>query len=122
MKRLLVLRDAEQEMAIRQLMASHRIEVSESEVNFLDEASLWVRDEDYPRATELLEDQVTSDARERRLESKREWTEHWGGSYVRWFLRAMTAHPQRIFRLILLILIVWLVALSPLWTALRSRW
>jgi hypothetical protein len=121
MKRLLVLTSNEQQRAIRELLELHGIEVLESESNFLDQASFWVKDEDYSKAKELVDARAAFDGREARLKVEREWRQRWGASYVRWFTGTIRENPWRVVRLILLIVLLWLFLLYPLWTSLRPR-
>ncbi|MFN0317220.1 MAG: hypothetical protein ACKVQA_19540 [Burkholderiales bacterium] len=121
MKRLLILTNYKQEAAIKELMISHGIEVSESESSFLDQTSLWVKDEDYPKARELVEARVALDGIEAHRKFTDERKEQWGGSNWRWFFAAIKKKPLLlIFKIILLITLLWIFLLVPIWTIFRG--
>jgi len=105
MKRLLVLTDSQQENPIKALLDSNGITYRQTEPGFFDRASIWVIDSDYPKARELLEEQILVDEKLAKIQFNEEWITKWNGSYIYWFLGSILEDPLRLFKLILLVVL-----------------
>lgn len=77
--------------------------------------AIWVGDEDYPRAREILERQAAEYAASARAERNAEWRREHGGSYARWLWhRLRHASADDLLRALLLLVLVGLMLLYPL--------
>ncbi|HEX6829111.1 MAG TPA: DUF6164 family protein [Burkholderiales bacterium] len=122
MKRLIALSllEARQLDELRALLYAHGIEFSETPPSLISSGSIWVREHDFERSKELLEQESAAFAARAREAWQREWWEEHRASHVRWLLARLRANPgEMILALGLLAFFVWLLVFSPLLYLLR---
>jgi hypothetical protein len=117
MKRLVGLSqlEAKQHEELLELLRSHDIEHRETPPSLLSFGSIWVREEDFVRARELLRQESAAFAAQARELWQREWREQYRGSYGRWFLARLRTNPAEfLLALLLLAFFLWLALVYPL--------
>jgi hypothetical protein len=88
----------------------------ETQTHLFSFGAIWVLEEDFPRATEILRTESKAYAARAREEWEREWQNEYRGSFTRWFIHRLWRSPTGMLgRVILLALAVWFFALYPLW-------
>ena len=123
MKRLVDLGQLEkaQHEELSQLLKNSNIITHESESTFFDFGAIWVRDEDFGQAKEILRKEATSFSARARETWERQWQSRYGGSYLRWFGERLAQRPIRTsLQLLLLLALIWLFVWYPLMYVLRS--
>jgi hypothetical protein len=87
----------------------------------MDNGAIWVQDDDFPRATEVLRTESTVYAVRARSKWEREWKTEYTGSFVRWFAHRLFRSPVgTIIRVVVLVLMVIAFILYPLWHVVRA--
>src|SRR5512134_1715233 len=122
MKRLIGLGQIEsgQLEELRELLKAHGIEYSESPQSLISFGSIWVRDEDFQRSKELLEQESAAFAARARKTWEQEWREGHHSSYARWLIARLRANPgEMILALLLFAFFVGLLVVYPLAYLLR---
>lgn len=118
MKRLVSLPlDPRQEEELLRLLNEAGIDYKETRTpaRFIAGDAIWVADEDYPRAREILEREARRFAEAARARWNAEWEKEHGRSYARWLWhRARATSPEAWFKALLLIALVALMLLYPL--------
>lgn len=107
----------EQEQEILRLLDGAGIAHKEtrSTSRFFGSDAIWVAEEDYARARQIVDREAAEYAAAARAEWNAEWRREHGGSYARWLwsrLRGTT--PEALMRALLLILLVAVMLLYPL--------
>lgn len=123
MKRLVGLGQLEagQLEELRELLKARGIEFSETPPSLISFGSLWVPDEDFARAKELLEQESTTFAARARETWEQEWRGVHQGSYLRWLFARLRANPgEMLLALLLFAFFVGLFGVYPL--AYLLRW
>ncbi|MFY9316981.1 MAG: hypothetical protein WAO95_15665 [Burkholderiales bacterium] len=122
MKRLVdtrYLEDAQYD-ELMSLLRRARIPVHETRTHLLSFGALWVPDESFDRAREILRNESTAFAARARQEWEREWELQHRGSALRWFAYRLLSDPMEVLlRVLLLALILGAFLLYPLWVILR---
>jgi hypothetical protein len=117
MKRLVGLSQLEdkQHEELLELLRSHGIEHRETPPSLLSFGAIWVRNEDFALARELLRQESAAFAAQARELWQREWHEQYRGSYGRWFLARLRTNPAEfLLALLLLGFFLWLAFVYPL--------
>lgn len=118
MKRLVGLPlDERQENEIMRLLAEAGIPYREARSPFrlLGADAIWVSDEDYPRASAILETEAKAYTEMARAEWNAEWVNEHKGSYLLWlWSRVRRASIDDIVKVLFLIALVGVMLLYPL--------
>jgi hypothetical protein len=117
MKRLVDLRDLEpgQYKELTHMLRREGIFLHETTTNFMAYGAIWVRDDDFPRAIELLRGESASYAARARAKWEREWRIEYKSSYARWLAQKFFHSPLgMIAQIVLLLLVLWLFVLLPI--------
>lgn len=118
MKRLVPLPlDPEQHEDLARVLDEARIDWREvkSPSRLFSSDAIWVADEDFVRARELLRQQSEAFAAKRRSEWQAEWTSEHAESYARWLWRRMRENPAGLLlKLAALIVLAGLLLLFPM--------
>ncbi|HSD61396.1 MAG TPA: DUF6164 family protein, partial [Burkholderiales bacterium] len=97
------------------LLNTHGIEYSETPPSLISFGSVWVRDEDFQRAKELLAQESAAFAARARDAWGREWRELHRASYARWLVARLRTQPgEMLLALLLLAFFVGLLVVYPL--------
>jgi len=89
--------------------------VARSKSRLFGSDAIWVAEEDYPRAKQILDREAADYAAAARESWQAEWHREHGGSYARWlWSRLRRATPEDFVRALLLIALVSLMLLYPL--------
>src|ERR1044071_6178421 len=75
------------------LLHQERIRFHETQTHFMDNGAIWVQDNDFPRATEILRTESTVYGVRTRSKWEREWKTEYKGSFVRWFAHRLFRSP-----------------------------
>jgi hypothetical protein len=122
MKRLVDLHHLadEQYDELTRLLREARIHVHETRTHLLSFGALWVQDEDFARAREVLRTESKAYALRAREAWEREWELQHRGSALRWFAYRLLSNPGEVLlRVLLLALTVGAFVGYPLWIILR---
>jgi hypothetical protein len=118
MKRLVALPlEPEQEREILRLLDEAGIAHKEtrSRSRLFGSDAIWVSEQDYLRAREIVDSEAAEYAAAARAEWNAEWRREHGGSYARWLWnRLRRTTPEALVRALVLILLVGLMLLYPL--------
>ena len=118
MKRLVALPlEPEQEREILCLLDEAGIAHKEtrSRSRLFGSDAIWVSEQDYLRAREIVDSEAAEYAAAARAEWNAEWRREHGGSYARWLWnRLRRTTPEALVRALVLILLVGLMLLYPL--------
>ncbi len=118
MKRLVGLPlEPRQEQEILGLLEEARIDyrVTRTPAAFVGGDAIWVPDEDYPRAKQLLDEEARSFAASAREEWNAEWQAEHKGAYLLWLWnRLRRTPPETLLRALLLIAVLALTLFYPL--------
>jgi len=107
--------ESDQLAELRALLDSHGIRFSETPPTLLGFGSIWVEDEDFPRARELLRQESATFAAQARAQWEQEWREIHKGSHARWILGRLIQRPGEFFlALLLLAFFLGLLVVYPL--------
>lgn len=123
MKRLVGLAQLEPEQLdeLRALLHSHGIAFSETPPTLLSFGAIWVEEEDFLPARELLRQESATFAARARAQWEQEWREVHKGSHGRWFLARLLHHPAEfLLALALLMFFVALLVVYPLFYLARG--
>ena len=123
MKRLVDLSDLAngQYKELIHLLGVERISVHETKSHFMDYAAIWVSDDDFPRAREMLRKEALAFSVRARAKWERQWHVEHKGSTVRWFAHRLFRSPAgTITRVLLLVVMVGLFVFYPLWHVVRA--
>jgi len=102
------------------LLRQAGIHVHETHTHLLSFGALWVRDEDFSRAREILRTESTAYATRARAAWEREWEIQHRGSRLRWFAYRLLSDPGEVLlRVLLLALTAGAFVLYPIWYVLR---
>ena len=103
------------------LLRQERIRFHETQTHFMDNGAIWVQDEDFPRATEVLRTESTVYGARARSKWEREWQTEYKSSSIRWFAHRLFRSPVgTIVQVLLLVLMVAAFVLYPLWHVVRA--
>lgn len=122
MKRLVDTRHLadEQYGELTALLRQAGIHVHETHTHLFSFGALWVMDQDFERAREILRGESRAYAARAREEWEREWALQHRGSALRWFAYRLLSSPgEMLLRVLLLALAVGAFVLYPLWFILR---
>ena len=122
MKRLVDARHLaeEQHEELRSLLEQARIPVHETPTRLFAFGALWVPEEDFGRAQEILRAESKAYAASARETWEREWELQHGGSALRWLAYRVLSDPlEMLLRLLLLALAAGAFVGFPLWVVLR---
>ena len=87
----------------------------------MDNGAIWVADEDFPHAKDVLRAQATVFAAGAKAKWERQWRTEHKGSTVRWFMHRLFRSPVgMVVRLVLLTLMVAAFVIYPLWHVVRA--
>ena len=87
----------------------------------MDYGALWVRDEDFLRAREILRTESALYAARARAKWERQWRTEYKNSTLRWFAyRSFRSPAGTIVRVFLLTLMVSAFVVYPLWHVVRK--
>lgn len=117
MKRLVGLAQLEpnQLEELRALLRADGIEFTETPPSLISFGSIWVADEQFPRAREILQQESAVFAARAREIWLREWREEHRRSYLRWLLARLRGNPAEvILAFLLLAFFVGLAVVYPL--------
>lgn len=118
MKRLVALPlEPEQEREILRLLDEAGIAHKEtrSKSRLFGSDAIWVSEQDYLRAREIVDKEAAQYAAAARAEWNAEWRREHGGSYARWlWSRLRRTTPEALVRALVLILLVGLMLFYPL--------
>jgi hypothetical protein len=110
----------EQHKELTSLLRDARIHVHETHTHLLSFGALWVMDQDFDRAREILRTESKAYAARAREDWEREWQLQHRGSALRWFAYRLLSDPLEVLlRALLLALAVGAFLLYPLWVILR---
>jgi hypothetical protein len=113
--------ELEQLEELRALLNSHGIGFSETPPTLLSSGAIWVEEEDFLRARELLRQESAAVSARARAQWDQEWREVHKGSHGRWFLARLLHHPAEfLLALALLIFFVGLLVFYPLYYLARG--
>jgi hypothetical protein len=105
----------EQYVELTGLLRKAGIQFHETQTHLFSFGALWVLDEDFPRATEILRTESQAYAARAREEWEREWQMEYRGSFLRWFIHRLWRSPSGMLaRIVLLALALWVFVLWPL--------
>jgi hypothetical protein len=105
---------------VMSLLREARIHVHETRTHLLSFGALWVLDEDFERAREILRTESKAYAARAREDWEREWALQHRGSALRWFAYRLLSDPMEVLlRALLLALAVGALLIYPLWVILR---
>ena len=122
MKRLVGLGQLEagQLEELRELLRSRGVEFSETPPGLVSLGAIWVPDEDFERAKELLEQEAAAFAAQARETWQQEWRGEHRGSWARWLFARLRARPaEMLLALLLFAFFVGLFVAYPLAYLLR---
>jgi hypothetical protein len=112
--------EAEQYDELQSLLRQASIPVHETHTHLFSFGALWVPDESFDRAREILRNESAAFAARAREEWEREWALQHRGSALRWFAYRLLSDPMEVLlRVLLLALAVGAFLLYPLWIILR---
>ena len=118
MKRLIPLPlDPEQHEEIVRLLQEAQIEYREISApsRLLSSDAMWVAEDDYPRAHELVQKQSKAFAARRRDQWQAEWTSEHAQSYARWLYSRLRMRPaETLLKLAALLALIGLLLIYPL--------
>ena len=123
MKRLVDTGDLAEDQCreLASLLRQERISVRETHTHFMDYGALWVRDEDFLRAREILRTESALYAARARAKWERQWRTEYKNSTLRWFAyRSFRSPAGTIVRVFLLTLMVSAFVVYPLWHVVRK--
>jgi len=121
-KRLVDTRYLEDEQydEVMALLRRAGIPAHETHTHLFSFGALWVPDEDFVRAREILSGQAHAFAVRAREQWEREWQIEHRGSGLRWFAHRLFHNPAgTLLRVLLLALAVGAFVLYPIWFSLR---
>jgi len=102
------------------LLRAADIPVHETPTHLFAFGALWVPDEEFGRARDILRTQSRAYAARAREEWEREWELQHGGSALRWFAYRLQSDPGAVLlRVLLLATAVGAFLIYPIWYALR---
>jgi hypothetical protein len=102
------------------LLRAAGIPVHQTPTHLFSFGALWVPDEHFERARELLSGQASAFAARAREQWQREWEVEHRGSGLRWFAHRLFHNPAgMLLRVLLLALAVGAFVLYPIWYSLR---
>jgi hypothetical protein len=122
MKRLVDTGDLAQDQykELASLLRQERISVHETHTHFMDYGALWVKDEDFARAREILQTESAVYAIRTRSRWERQWRTEHKSSALRWFTHRLFRSPAgTIARVLFLVLMVGVFVVYPLWHVVR---
>ena len=103
------------------LLRQERIRFHETQTHFMDNGAIWIQDEDFRRAKDVLRTESTVYAVRAKSKWEREWKTEYKSSFVRWFAHRLFRSPLgTIVQLVFLILMVGVFVLYPLWHVVRA--
>jgi hypothetical protein len=102
------------------LLREAGIPVHETRTHLFSFGALWVPDESFDRAREILRNESTAFAARAREAWEREWELQHRGSMLRWFAYRLLSDPlEMLLRVLLLALAIGAFVLYPIWIMLR---
>ena len=105
---------------VMSLLRGAGIPVHETHTHLLSFGALWVLDEHFARAQEILRTESKAYAARAREVWEREWELQHRGSALRWFAYRLLSDPMEVLlRVLLLALAIGAFVLYPLWVILR---
>ena len=122
MKRLVDTRHLadEQYGELMTLLRQAGVHAHETHTHLFSFGALWVMDEDFERARQILRDESKAYAARAREEWEREWELQHRGSALRWFAYRLLSDPLEVLlRVLALALVVGAFVLYPIWYILR---
>jgi hypothetical protein len=110
----------EQYDELTSLLREAGVRVHETHTHLLSFGALWVPDEDFARARDILRNESAAYATRARAEWEREWELQHRGSKLRWFAYRLLSNPGEVLlRVLLLALTMGAFVLYPIWYILR---
>jgi hypothetical protein len=102
------------------LLRQAGIHVHETHTHLLSFGALWVPDEEFERARDILRSESAAFAAQARATWEREWELQHRGSALRWFAYRLLSDPGPVlWRLLLLALTFGAFVVYPVWIILR---
>ena len=111
----------EQHAELLALLRKADVPFHETPTHLLSFGAIWVLEEDFGRAREILREESAAYAARAKEEWEREWTVEHRGSALRWYARQVALDPAgTLGRTVLLVLAFAAFVLWPLWYVVRG--
>jgi hypothetical protein len=103
------------------LLRQERIPFHETQTHFMDNGAIWVAEEHFSRATDVLRTESAVYGARAKAKWERQWRTEYKSSFVRWFTHKLFRSPVgTVVRLVLLILMLAAFVVYPLWHVARA--
>ena len=95
-----------------ELLLANGIRYQKKPSSFLMPATIWVEDDDHPKAIELASCVAARHAAHTKADRQRQWEVRYKGSYVRWLIANLHKRAN-VLRLLLLVMVFGIFVVYP---------